>query len=100
MMLPAGYQMRLGTPADFAAVRAFYNQLIDDMEHLPHHPMWDKEGHPSDAYLRSYPALNHCYETPPLQILPGWGHTVLGGHEPTVSPFAWQSNKTFLFVVV
>lgn len=53
MMLPAGYQMRLGTPADFAAVRAFYNQLIDDMEHLPHHPMWDKEGHPSDAYLRS-----------------------------------------------
>ena len=30
MMLPAGYQMRLGTPADFAAVRAFYHQLIDD----------------------------------------------------------------------
>ena len=45
--------MRLATAADYAAVRAFYNQLIDDMENLPYHPMWDKEGHPSDAYLQS-----------------------------------------------
>lgn len=51
--LPEGYSMRLATAADYAAVRAFYNQLIDDMENLPYHPMWDKEGHPSDAYLQS-----------------------------------------------
>lgn len=38
---------------DFTAVRVFYNQLIDDMVNLPYHPMWDKEGHPSDAYLCS-----------------------------------------------
>lgn len=51
--LPAGYVMRLASAADFPAIRAFYDRLIDDMEHLPHHPMWDKEGHPSDACLRS-----------------------------------------------
>lgn len=49
--MPDGFSMRLATSADFAAVRAFYNQLIDDMAERPFHPMWDKEGHPSDQYL-------------------------------------------------
>lgn len=46
-------RIRLAEENDFSDVRAFYNQLIDDMANLPYHPMWDKEGHPSDAYLRS-----------------------------------------------
>lgn len=45
--------MRPALPVDFSAVRAFYNQLIDDMQGLPHHPMWARDGHPSDEYLRS-----------------------------------------------
>lgn len=43
--------MRLASEADFLPVRAFYNRLIEDMEKLPYHPMWDKEGHPSNEYL-------------------------------------------------
>ncbi|MBE6415448.1 MAG: GNAT family N-acetyltransferase [Akkermansiaceae bacterium] len=50
--MPAGYSMRLASMADFAAIRAFYNELIDDMADRPFHPMWDKKGHPSDEYLR------------------------------------------------
>lgn len=49
--MPEGFSLRLGNAGDFAAVRAFYDQLIDDMVNLPYHPMWDKEGHPSDTYL-------------------------------------------------
>lgn len=50
-VLPDGYTLRVGLPTDFPAVRAFYDQLIDDMQSLPYHPMWDKKGHPADAYL-------------------------------------------------
>ena len=51
--LPAGFSMRVASVADFTRIRAFYDQLIDDMASLPHHPMWDKDGHPADSYLRS-----------------------------------------------
>ena len=51
--MPAGYSLRRARSADFAAIRAFYDQLIDDMLALPHHPMWAKDGHPADAYLRA-----------------------------------------------
>lgn len=51
--LPGGFSLRVASSVDFAAVRAFYNQLIDDMADKPYHPMWDKEGHPSDAYLQN-----------------------------------------------
>ena len=51
--MPAGYTLRLARVADFATVRAFYDQLIDDMMKLPYHPMWEKDGHPADSYLRS-----------------------------------------------
>lgn len=44
--------MRLAAETDFAAIRAFYNQLIDDLVRRPYHPLWDKNGHPSDEYLR------------------------------------------------
>lgn len=51
--LPAGYTLRRARNADFSAIRAFYDQLIDDMLALPHHPMWARDGHPADAYLRA-----------------------------------------------
>lgn len=51
--LPAGYTLRIATEADFSAVRAFYDELIDEMASRPYHPMWSKEGHPSDDYLRA-----------------------------------------------
>lgn len=51
--IPSGYTMRRASAEDFSAIRHFYNQLIDDISQLPHHPMWDKEGHPSAAYLQN-----------------------------------------------
>lgn len=51
--LPDGYTLRVATEADFSAVRAFYDELIDELASRPYHPMWSKEGHPSDDYLRS-----------------------------------------------
>lgn len=50
--MPAGYSLRLAQVADFSAVRAFYDQLIDDLMKQPYHPMWEKDGHPADSYLR------------------------------------------------
>ena len=52
IQLPAGFVMRRASGADFSAVRAFYNHLIDDLLRLPNHPLWSRDGHPSDAYLR------------------------------------------------
>ena len=45
--------------------------------------------------LLATPPLNHSYDTPhqSLQV----GTYSFWGHEPTVSPFAWQSNKAILF---
>lgn len=43
--------IRQASVAEFAAVRAFYDHLIDALETRPHHPMWSKDGHPADAYL-------------------------------------------------
>ena len=51
--LPDGYSLRVAQPADFAAVRSFYDALIDDLLKRPHHPMWSRDGHPSDDYLRA-----------------------------------------------
>ena len=45
--------------------------------------------------LSATPPLNHCSK-PPHQIPPVWDTQFLG-REPTVSPFARQSNKTILF---
>ncbi len=49
--LPAGYSLRLASEQDFPAIRSFYNLLIDDLLQLPGHPLWSRDGHPTDAYL-------------------------------------------------
>lgn len=49
--LPEGYALRVAAEPDFPAVRAFYDALIDDLARLPYHPLWDKNGHPSNQYL-------------------------------------------------
>lgn len=59
--MPAGFTLRLAKDDDFPAIRAFYDQLIDDMESWPHHPMWDKEGHPANDYLSSAIAGNELW---------------------------------------
>lgn len=51
--LPDAYSLRTAHAADFPAIRAFYNQLIDDLLKRPYHPMWEKDGHPTDAYLHA-----------------------------------------------
>ena len=45
--------------------------------------------------LSATPLLNHFCKTP-HQVLPSRGDSFLG-HESTMSPFAWQSNKFILF---
>lgn len=49
--LPAGYSLRVASVEDFTAVRVFYDCLIDDLLQRPYHPLWAKDGHPSDEYL-------------------------------------------------
>ncbi len=61
--LPTGFSLRLAAEADFAAVRTFYNQLIEDLARRPYHPMWDKNGHPSDEYLRKAVAGSELWIT-------------------------------------
>ena len=59
--MPAGFSMRLAAENDFAAIRAFYNQLIDDLVRRPYHPLWARNGHPSDDYLRKAIAENELW---------------------------------------
>lgn len=40
-------------PADFAAVWAFYSQLIDDMADAAFHPGWKKGVYPAEEFIRS-----------------------------------------------
>ena len=51
--LPEGYSLRVASESDFAAVRTFYDCLIDDLLQQPYHPLWDKKGHPADSYLQA-----------------------------------------------
>ena len=44
--------------------------------------------------LSAIPPLNHYYKT--HQILPD-GTQLLNLHDPSVSPFAWQTNKAIIF---
>lgn len=51
-MLPVFPTIRRATASEFAAVRDFYWQLIDDMATAPYHPVWEKGVYPDDDYLR------------------------------------------------
>ena len=44
----------LAAPEDFPRVRAFYHSLIDEMQHLPWFPCWEKGIYPSDETLLGY----------------------------------------------
>lgn len=44
----------LAAPADFPRVRAFYHSLIEEMQHLPWFPCWEKDVYPTDASLLGY----------------------------------------------
>lgn len=40
------------SPEDFPRVRAFYHTVIDEMQHLPWFPCWEKDVYPTDDQLR------------------------------------------------
>ena len=44
----------IATPADFPRVRAFYHSIIEEMQHLPWFPCWEKDVYPTDENLRGY----------------------------------------------
>ena len=48
-----------------------------------------------ECYKLIMPSLNNCYKT--FHYLPQMGDRCFWGHEATVFPFAWQSNKALLF---
>ena len=39
---------------DFPRVRAFYHSIIDEMQHLPWFPCWEKGVYPTDESLQGY----------------------------------------------
>lgn len=44
---------RRATTEDLPAVLAFYNQLMDDLENAPYHPLWKKGEYPNEDFLRT-----------------------------------------------
>lgn len=44
----------IAAPKDFPRVRAFYHSVIDEMQHLPTFPYWEKDIYPTDESLRGY----------------------------------------------
>lgn len=44
----------IAAPEDFPRVRAFYHSIIDEMQHLPWFPCWEKDVYPTYAGLRGY----------------------------------------------
>ena len=44
----------LAAPKDFPRVRAFYHSIIDEMQHLPWFPCWEKDIYPTDSQLMGY----------------------------------------------
>lgn len=48
------HQFTLASPEDFPRVRTFYHTIIDEMQHLPWFPCWEKDVYPTDESLRGY----------------------------------------------
>ena len=44
----------IAAPEDFPRVRAFYHSIIDEMQHLPWFPCWEKGIYPTDESLQGY----------------------------------------------
>lgn len=44
----------IAAPEDLPRVRAFYHSIIDEMQHLPWFPCWEKGVYPSDESLQGY----------------------------------------------
>lgn len=44
----------IAAPEDFPSVRTFYHSIIDEMQHLPWFPCWEKDVYPTDDGLRGY----------------------------------------------
>lgn len=45
--------VRIARTDEFSAIASFYDEMVDDMKHSAFDPHWDREAHPSDAFLRS-----------------------------------------------
>lgn len=53
--------IRRAQPSEFAAVKSFYYELIDQMQDAEHKPAWEKGVYPSDGYLRESVALGNLW---------------------------------------
>lgn len=56
-----GVIIRKAIPEEFHLVQEFYYKLIDDMQEMEYHPMWEKGVYPDDDYLHSALANGELY---------------------------------------
>lgn len=77
-------------PEDFTRVRTFYHSLIDEMQHLPTFPGWEKDIYPTDASLRGY------IDRGEMRLLIADGEIAaavsLGRHGDGYDRFVWPSG--------
>lgn len=45
--------VRIARADEFSAIASFYDEMVDDMKYSAFDPHWDRETHPSDAFLRN-----------------------------------------------
>ena len=45
-------RVRIARPDEFEQVAALYDEMVADIEHSAFDPHWNRENHPSDAFLR------------------------------------------------
>lgn len=49
--------VRIARPEEFEQVAALYDEMVADMAHSAFDPHWNRENHPSDAFLKQ--AVEH-----------------------------------------
>lgn len=82
----------IAAPEDFPRVRAFYHSIIDEMQHLPWFPCWEKGIYPTDESLRGYLDRSEMR----LMIIDGEiaAAAALGGRLDCGNEVYWPSGAT------
>jgi len=55
------HEITLAAPEDFPRVRALFHSLIDEMQHPPTFPYWEKDVYPTDETVHGYIARGEMH---------------------------------------
>lgn len=83
------YDIIIASPEDFPRVRTFYHSIIDEMQHLPWFPCWEKDVYPTDDALRGY---IDCGEMRLLIVDGEIAAAAALGYSPDGSDIHWPSG--------